>query len=1098
MSPRIPRYRVLLATALLAFLTVPIALAQQGGGQGPGSGGGGPGDHSQHIQYDAETNEYVLSGRGQGRRVPAAEVERSLSTALCQQCHEDAVAQLKNSVHFSVQGGNPRILFPGGGAHGALDRACGLPGTTALINYNSNVNLGECGKCHVGRFIPPMEGAFTSNFMQMFMANGMEEEAAKHLAATNAANIVNGGLDCLICHAETYLSVRDDLDWSNDQSEIYSTHELAGYANPEGEDSPSPQGYGKLTRDNTDFDHDGEYDLLVDLTGEGEPDICLPIGMDAEGKPICGWPTVGQDRSVEAVLSVGPTDEHTCLRCHEHARTGYKRGTLFRIGYDAHANVCFPNPNLTADDPNCREHNTCTSCHVTLNEDYDGDGLKDVHKFVRGHLVGGDLAAADYPPPAPGEPADPDDPTHLTCVQCHSPDSLPERDNNGVHTDTHLEKIACETCHITRSGGITYSLYGQGGHISFGRNQEGKDTKLINLDHMVADEADPGDVDADFAAYKLTPVLMWFNGSTSFLAQSLAIRGADNAKITPFKPMANGMVMDGQFFTDQEYLVNKAGFPYNAHSMYRFYANAVACSELPNPGICPEEGDDPEDGDGLYGNAEVFTALGLLGDVKDNFGNIIVRGLTPKEVRLTKLSDLMPTDPNDPQNPSRQTMAMMQAFPNLMNFSKTAYGYEHYLVSSELSGVAGGPDTTGPDGRPDGVIDEGSTYLFKMFDEEPLFENGPPGGAVNVGLMEFRGFNQPMMLPSDYSWYPAFDDVSNVATMKLPDGKFMKLFLAVQLQMAGADMATIQQLIGNYPAFSNGVTLGGHGVTPDPQQNALGAGARNGGCQQCHVAGGVLESRVPVSKEQYVVVDGFGDDPLPLPVYKWKYYKVHALIDLGLTTTSEAVVDPEDPDYPADIDIGGDPNYVKESGQEMVLNWFQPAPCPGGQTSQTEPVVCFLQANTALALGATGLETTDLTWSGGQWMPVLEPVTEGVENWRVLGYAPGEVIWEPDDPRIAPDVEGITAASWTAKNRQNGTLAISGKANGGDQVEVVNGMTDERVLQVSADADGDFAIERSMPAKKAPCTVAAKVGGEFIGEAVAVEDAPEECVGPQP
>ncbi len=601
--------RKFLRPAILALLITPLALAQQAG-QGPGgsgAGGDGPHDgsgptrsHDRFIQYvyDATTGkgEYVLRGAGGGvRRVPEAEVERSLSTVLCGECHKDAVAQLKNSVHFSVQGGNPRILFPGGGAHGALDRACGLPGTTALINYNSNVNLGECGKCHVGRFIPPMEGAFTSNFMQMFMANGMEEEAAKQLAATNAANIVNGGLDCLICHAETYLSVRDDLDWS-DGSAIYSTHELAGYANPEGEDSPSPQGYGKLTRDNTDFDHDGEYDLLVDLTGEGEPDICLPIGMDAEGEPICGWPTVGQDRSVDAVLSVGRTDEHTCLRCHEHARTGYKRGTLFRVGYDAHANVCFPNPNLTADDPNCREHNTCTSCHVTLNEDYDGDGLKDVHKFVRGHLVGGDLAAADYPPPPPGEPADPNDPTHLTCVQCHSPDSLPERDNNGVHTDTHLEKIACETCHITKSGGITYSLYGQGGHVSFGRNEEGKDTKLINFDHMVADEADPGDVDADFAAYKLTPVMMWFNGSTSFLAQSLAIRGAPNAKITPFKPMANGMVMDGQFFTDQEYLLNKANFPYNAHSMYRFYANAVDCSTLtlPIPEYAPKRATTPK------------------------------------------------------------------------------------------------------------------------------------------------------------------------------------------------------------------------------------------------------------------------------------------------------------------------------------------------------------------------------------------------------------------------------------------------------------------------------------------------------------------------
>jgi hypothetical protein len=182
----------------------------------------------------------------------------------------------------------------------------------------------------------------------------------------------------------------------------------------------------------------------------------------------------------------------------------------------------------------------------------------------------------------------------------------------------------------------------------------------------------------------------------------------------------------------------------------------------------------------------------------------------------------------------------------------------------------------------------------------------------------------------------------------------------------------------------------------------------------------------------------------------------------------------------------------------MVLNWFGPAPCPEDQTRQTEPVVCLLQANTPLALAGTGLTTADLTWLGGQWMPVLEPVTEGVENWKVLGYAPGEVIWDADDPRIAPDDEGITAASWTAKNAQNGTLAITGEANPADRVEIVNSVTDERVLQVRADAEGASAAERSMPAKKAPCTVAAKVGGELIGEAVAVEGAPAECVGPQP
>jgi len=187
-----------------------------------------------------------------------------------------------------------------------------------------------------------------------------------------------------------------------------------------------------------------------------------------------------------------------------------------------------------------------------------------------------------------------------------------------IHSTRHLATIACETCHIVQSGGITYSMYGHGGHLSFSRNAAGRDTKVITLDHMIANEDVEGDIDTDFAAYRLTPVLMWFNGSTSFLAQSLATRDSVNAMIAPFKPMANGMVMDARFFLGLT-AVNKAGFPYNKYSMYRFFAQAINCANWAiDPAICGD--------DGAYGNADAFTALGLLGEVKDKDGNVIVQG----------------------------------------------------------------------------------------------------------------------------------------------------------------------------------------------------------------------------------------------------------------------------------------------------------------------------------------------------------------------------------------------------------------------------------------------------------------------------------------
>ena len=915
--------------------------------------------HNGHISYDTEAKEYWLPIFADP--IPAYEVELSVSTALCANCHVNAIDQLKHSVHFGVQAPNPRILFPGGGAHGALDRACGLPGTSALVNYNSDINLGECGKCHVGRFIPPMEGAFTSSFMQMFMSMGMDQEDAYALAATNATNLVNGGLDCQICHAEKYLAVRDDLT-----EEELETLTIAGYAEP-GEPSPSPQGYAKLSRDNTDFNHDGEPDLLIDVTGDGIPDYPLMIDTDGDGTQDSPWPTIAQDRSPEAVLSVGSTDEHNCLRCHEHARTGYKRGTLFRAGYDVHSEVCFPDPSLTAHDPNCPQHNTCTACHVTLDIDYDGDGLKDVHKFVRGHLVGGDMAAADYPPPPPGVAADPEDPTHLTCEQCH-PTSGPGALQGAVHIQRHLDLIACETCHITQSGGITYSVYGQGGHVSFGRNAEARDTKVVTLDHYVADEEDPGDVDADFAAYRLNPVLVWFNGSTSFLAQSLAVRGAPNAKIQPFKPMANGMVMDGRFFNG-EMIPNEAIVPYpdgsmgpymyNAYSMYRFFANAADCDDLqlPDPNMCGD--------DGLYGNAEAFTALKLLGTIEDNFGNVIVKGLTPEETRKVTLMDLM-----DTSDPNKQTMAFMQAFPNLMNFSKSDYKYEHYLVSTEL---AGSPE----DFDGDGVIDRRAPFLFDML------------SAVNAGLEQFKGFNVPMYLPPSYDWYPKMESVSDVATMKLPDGSDMKMLLAMQLQQQGLDMETIQRLIGNYPAFSNGVTLGGHGVLPDPANNALGGQGFRNGCQECHGEGGVLTYPVPVSEK--VLVDLPFPPPMnqgEMPAFVWTYYNLHRLIDLGLRTENEDVVAGT-----ADIDIAGDARYVRTSIRKMIVNWLAPASIPTLNGHPIANYIRFQPADSAAARKGTGLAAEDLTWNGGEWAPVFEPVTYPVPNYAVLGYSRDEVIF---------------------------------------------------------------------------------------------------------
>jgi len=592
--------------------------------------------------------------------------------------------------------------------------------------------------------------------------------------------------------------------------------------------------------------------------------------------PDTPWQTVAQDRSVDALASIEPTSQEKCLRCHEHARTGYKRGTRFAAGYDVHATA--------ASGPFEGTHNQCTVCHTA-----------EGHKFVRGHMVGGDLAAADYPPPPPGVAPDPEDPTDLTCTSCHDAATLPPT----IHTAKHLAAIACETCHIPYGSGITYSLFGHGGQVSFGRNAEGLDTKLVTADMYRSENQ--VDIDADYLAYRTRPLLQWFNGGTSFLAQSLAARGMPNARITPFKPMANGMVFDARYFSG-EMAQNDAG-AYNAHSMYRFFANG--------------------------NNAEAFYALDML-------------DMTPEAVRSVTLADFQNSDPEV------QAMALMQIFPNLIYFDKANFGYEHYLAAS------GSPwDTNG-----DGLIDPGQDFLFDML------------SAANSGLRQFQGFNAPMGFPADYQWYPPFDSVDQLVSMKLPDGSLIKMFL--QMQAAGLpedQRPAFLAAVENYPAFSN-ITLGGHGVLPKEQ--ALGAS----GCMDCHGSGGVLAQKHPVTRKVPTDMGEMGF--LDMPVYRWRYYNLHNLVDLGLTTRDEDVVAGT-----ANVDIDGNETYVRQSDTTFVLNWFAPAD-PSG----------FRPADDSTALEGTGLSAADLTWKDGDWMPVLEPVTDPIPNYAILGYQAEEILWD--------------------------------------------------------------------------------------------------------
>jgi len=133
-----------------------------------------------------------------------------------------------------------------------------------------------------------------------------------------------------------------------------------------------------------------------------------------------------------------------------------------------------------------------------------------------------------------------------------------------------------------------------------------------------------------------------------------------------------------------------------------------------------------------------------------------------------------------------------------------------------------------------------------------------------------------------------------------------------------------------------------------------------------------------------------------MPVWVWNYYHVRRIVGLGLRTKNENVVAGR-----ADIDIADDRAYVRSSSQKMILNWLAPSAKPTFNNVRIDGYLPIKPGDSVPARRGTGLLPEDLTWNGGEWMPVLEPVTKPAPNYAVLGYSRDEVIF--DEPTAADD-----------------------------------------------------------------------------------------------
>lgn len=242
---------------------------------------------------------------------------------------------------------------------------------------------------------------------------------------------------------------------------------------------PNPKtGKTKFTGCNTC--HPGDHIRDVGSTGkEAEAAIdcllCHSSGYDfRQRKPFKdgkGRVVMGQDRSVKAAMAVGKPGVKNCMVCHESAGGGVliKRGFSFTRETDVHAGKGM----------------VCVDCH----------GAKD-HKIPTGF--------------DPNNWAN--DGVRVACADCHG-----EKPHADEDTNRHVARIACQACHIPRTGGAVAK--------DFTRWTQGEDgffepTTL----RMEANET--------------TPVYAWYNrtvANTPTFIGPKGSRGDRQSRIYPFK-----------------------------------------------------------------------------------------------------------------------------------------------------------------------------------------------------------------------------------------------------------------------------------------------------------------------------------------------------------------------------------------------------------------------------------------------------------------------------------------------------------------------------------------------------------------------------------
>lgn len=242
------------------------------------------------------------------------------------------------------------------------------------------------------------------------------------------------------------------------------------------ETPPNAQGKTKFTGCNTC--HPGSSSNDVGSTGpkaEAAIDclLCHSTKYDFRKRTLTkqadGSIAIGQDRSTEAAANLGRPSNKTCMSCHESAGGGVmvKRGFAMNADNDVHA----------------AKKMACIDCHVVKN-----------HKFPTGF--------------------DPNNWAHdgerVSCSQCHT-----DKPHKDAEIDRHTAKIACQTCHIPKTGGAIAKDFTKWEKLANGFWEPATLTREVN---------------------ETTPVYAWYNQSVANRPDFIGPKGSRaDGKITPFK-----------------------------------------------------------------------------------------------------------------------------------------------------------------------------------------------------------------------------------------------------------------------------------------------------------------------------------------------------------------------------------------------------------------------------------------------------------------------------------------------------------------------------------------------------------------------------------